>query len=44
MFGVAPVVLVGLFRRPAHLQGEEQEDGGGNGGRLSGHSEHVIHT
>jgi len=30
-----------LFRRPAELQGEEQEDGGGDGGRLPGHSEHV---
>ena len=30
------------FRRPAGGQGEEQEDGGGDGGRLPGYPEHVI--
>jgi hypothetical protein len=29
------------FRRPAGGQGEEQEDGGGDGGRLPGYPEHV---
>ena len=31
-------------RRAAGVQGEEQEDAGGNGGRLPGHTEHVTHT
>ena len=30
------------FRRPVGGQGEEQEDGGGDGGRLPGYPEHVI--
>merc|ERR1719365_340900 len=37
----SPFHADGMFRRPAQLQGEEQEDGGGDGGRLSGHSEHM---
>ena len=35
-------VRVALFRRVAGVQGEEQEDAGGDGGRLPGHPEHVT--
>ena len=37
-----PPLGVGVFRWAAGVQGEEQEDAGGDGSCLPGHPEHVT--